>query len=345
MAILHKNYIYEAIGSVFTDDDMKIILEESGVGSIKELNTLLEAIDDKNKKLDEEPEEVPDLEAPPEELEIEKNENNQPSDEQLPGPIGGQGPNIPPDISNNEPENAPEEPSNVPPIDVGNGPVAPAEEEAPVEPTPETTPVEKPIKEPVKANKPEAKPLGIKEPPAIEPEKKLPEKEMKDGWLVGKTLRTLYNNYISFFKGSKLVDKVGTIIGLNAPGLQQDSKYLMANVTAFVQGSDPKKDPYSVWMVFRRKRQTQNWSMNSPIECRCNCAAFNYYSSYSLWKASALAGRVARNKPFRDENGVVRKIDMTIPATHNNPNSTPILCKHLALVTKRLLDNGMIDEK
>src|ERR1019366_7559154 len=146
MPILHKNYIYEAIGTGFTDDDMKTILEESGVSSIKELNALLEAIDDKNKKLDDEEPDVPDLEAPPEELEIEKGENNQPSTEPLSGPVGGQGPvtpaNVPPDISNNEPENPPKESGNVPPIDVGNGPVAPAEEEAPVEPIPETTPVE-----------------------------------------------------------------------------------------------------------------------------------------------------------------------------------------------------------
>jgi hypothetical protein len=44
MKILVGNYIYESVGTVYTDEDVKEMLESSGCMSIEKFNSLLEAV-------------------------------------------------------------------------------------------------------------------------------------------------------------------------------------------------------------------------------------------------------------------------------------------------------------
>ncbi|MFA5403855.1 MAG: hypothetical protein WC358_02860 [Ignavibacteria bacterium] len=280
---------------------------------------MLEAIDKKNKELDET---VPDLEPTPEEkLETDKMKQGQ---EAVPEPTPAE---LPPE--------KPVEPE---------APVA--EPEAPAEPeTPEEAPVKEPEPTtPTKEEKPEVKPVAAPtNPPAIPPKAELPPTlERSDEWLPSKKLSTLYNNFIDFF-GEDSVNAAGTVVGLEAPGLKQDSKYLQCDITADVQGSE--EQPYHTWIKIRRKRNTQNWSFNNPCEVRCNCKAFSYYVANANLRNKSLAGSPTKGKVYKDENGIKRTLNFLLPAPENNPASVPALCKHLALVAKKLLDNGMLTEE
>lgn len=334
MKIVHQNFVYEAVGKVYTEEDIKEILHESGVGSLSQLHALLEAIEDKNKKMDEEDpnntEDVPDLQPTPEEQEIEDKQQ-----------------------TTQTPQEAPVEPaaseggSEVPPIETE--PVAAPE--VPVEPVEEPAAEIEPEVKKEEPKKPEEKkkitkePVAIKEPPAIEPEKKLPKEDLKEEmWLRDKQLGTLYNNFINFPHADKNIRNAGTIIGLQAPGLKNDSKYLQADITAFVQGNE--KEPYSVWMKLRRKRTTQDWSTKCGVELRCTCKFFHYAVSHGAVEGHFLAGKPIRNKRYRDENGIVRTINYMLPYTDKglNPQGSKIMCKHLALLTRTLIDKGLIEE-
>ena len=321
MKIIIGNYIYESEGTVFNDDDVKEILESHGVESLAKLNTLLEAIEQKNK--DEDEESVPDLEPTPEEVkETAKMNAPQQSNPQEP------------------PQETPEEPA--PEVEPETQPA----EEPPAESTPEPQVNEEPKPEP--PAKPEKKapekPVAPKtNPPVIEPKAELtPELKDPSEWLPSKKLSTLYNNYIDFFGEDSLSD-AGTVVGLNAPGLSQESKYVQCDITADVQGKEPK--PYRTWIKLRRKRNTQNWSFNNPCEVRCSCKAFAYYVANANVRNKSLAGTPTKGKVYRDETGTKRTINFLLPSPKNNPASVPALCKHLALVAKRLLDNGMITEE
>lgn len=318
MKILIGNYIYESHGIPFNNEDVVELLESHKVPSISKLNLILEAIEKKNQELDET---VPDLEPTPEEqAETEKMKQGQ---EAVPEPTPAE---LPPE--------KPVEPE---------APVA--EPEAPAEPeTPEEAPVKEPEPTtPTKEEKPEVKPVAAPtNPPAIPPKAELPPTlERSDEWLPSKKLSTLYNNFIDFF-GEDSVNAAGTVVGLEAPGLKQDSKYLQCDITADVQGSE--EQPYHTWIKIRRKRNTQNWSFNNPCEVRCNCKAFSYYVSNANLRNKSLAGSPIRGKTYIDNNGVKRTLNFMLPSTKNNPASVPALCKHLALVAKKLLDNGMLSE-
>jgi len=319
MKILIGNYIYESHGIPFSNEDVVELLESHKVPSISKLNLILEAIEKKNQELDET---VPDLEPTPEErAETEKMKQGQ---EAVPEPTPAELP--------------PEKPVE---------PEAPAAEpEAPAEPeTPEEAPVKEPEPTtPTKEEKPEVKPVAAPtNPPAIPPKAELPPTlERSDEWLPSKKLSTLYNNFIDFF-GEESVNAAGTVVGLEAPGLKQDSKYLQCDITADVQGSEEK--PYRTWIKIRRKRNTQNWSFNNPCEVRCNCKAFSYYVSNANLRNKSLAGSPIRGKTYIDNNGIKRTLNFMLPSPKNNPASVPALCKHLALVSKKLLDNGMLTEE
>lgn len=319
MKILMGNYIYESHGIPYSDEDVKELLESHNVTSLQKLNTILEAIEKKNAD-----EKVPDLEATPEEQTEEEKMAAQQNN--------GASPENVPDL-----ETPAEEPVDAPAEKPQEEPDA-APVETPEEvPEPKEAPTEKPPKE---TPKPVAPP---KDPPAIEPKATLPvEDKAPTEWLPNKKLSTLYNNFIDFFDGQKSLNSAGTIIGLEAPGLKQDSKYVQCDVTAFVQGTEEK--PYSVWIKLRRQRNTQNWSFNNPCEVRCNCKAFAYFLGYSNLKNKSLAGPPVKGKRYRDENGIMRTLNFLLPAKQNNPAAVPALCKHLALVAKRLLDNGMLTE-
>jgi hypothetical protein len=319
MKILIGKYIYESQGVPFNNEDVVELLESHGVSSLSALNNMLEAIDKKNKELDET---VPDLEPTPEEkLETDKMKQGQ---EAVPEPTPAE---LPPE--------KPVEPE---------APVA--EPEAPAEPeTPEEAPVKEPEPTtPTKEEKPEVKPVAAPtNPPAIPPKAELPPTlERSDEWLPSKKLSTLYNNFIDFF-GEDSVNAAGTVVGLEAPGLKQDSKYLQCDITADVQGSE--EQPYHTWIKIRRKRNTQNWSFNNPCEVRCNCKAFSYYVANANLRNKSLAGSPTKGKVYKDENGIKRTLNFLLPAPENNPASVPALCKHLALVAKKLLDNGMLTEE
>lgn len=324
MLIIYNNYVYECEGISFSDLDSKKIITEHRVCSINELNLVLEAINDKNKKLDDEA--VPDLEETP----IEKELNNED------GPLGVSEPQEPesiePDTSTvpSEPESTPQPPEvEVEPTDT----VEPAQPEGgPAEPQTPEEPAE-----------PEIPPTAPKDPPAIAPLKELPPSEkVPDAWLPSKKLSNLYNNFITFFDGKKSINSAGRVIGLNAPGLKQDSKYLEADITAFVQGTE--EDPYSVWIKLRRKRPTQDWSFNNPCEVRCNCKAFAYYAANANLRNKSLAGSPAKGKKYRDSSGKTHVINMTLPAPINNPENVPVLCKHLAKVVYELGTRNMISD-
>jgi hypothetical protein len=319
MKILIGKYIYESQGVPFNNEDVVELLESHGVSSLSALNNMLEALDKKNKELDET---VPDLEPTPEEkLETDKMKQGQ---EAVPEPTPAE---LPPE--------KPVEPE---------APVA--EPEAPAEPeTPEEAPVKEPEPTtPTKEEKPEVKPVAAPtNPPAIPPKAELPPTlERSDEWLPSKKLSTLYNNFIDFF-GEDSVNAAGTVVGLEAPGLKQDSKYLQCDITADVQGSE--EQPYHTWIKIRRKRNTQNWSFNNPCEVRCNCKAFSYYVANANLRNKSLAGSPTKGKVYKDENGIKRTLNFLLPAPENNPASVPALCKHLALVAKKLLDNGMLTEE
>jgi len=319
MKILIGNYIYESQGIPYSDEDVKELLESHNVNSLHKLNTILEAIEKKNAD-----ENVPDLEATPEEQTEEEKMAAQQNNGESPANV--------PDL-----ETPAEEPVETPPEEPQGEPEA-APSETPEEvPEPEEAPTEKPPKE---TSKPVAPP---KDPPAIEPKATLPAVDKSPGeWLPNKKLSTLYNNFIDFFDGQKSLNSAGTIVGLEAPGLKHESKYLQCDVTAFVQGTE--SDPYSVWIKLRRQRNTQNWSFNNPCEVRCNCKAFAYYVANANLRNKSLAGTPVKGKTYRDENGVKRTLNFLLPAEQNNPAEVPALCKHLALVSKRLLDNGMLTE-
>ena len=329
MKIVHQNFVYEAVGKVYTEEDIKTILEESGVNSLSQLHALLEAIEDKNKKMDEEepnPDDVPDLQATPEEKEIEDAQANQQQKSQE-APV--------------EPV-APEGGSEVPPIETepeipAETPVEEPADEPSVEPAPVSMPAEK------KADKEQVpeKPLPIKEPPVVPPEDKIPEKELD--WSNSQTLKTLYNNYVRFF-GSNNINSAGNIVGLNAPGLNEaDSKFLQTDITAFVQSAtDADKEPYSVWIRLRRKRTTQDFSMNSRAFIKCNCDSFSYYAGHSNILNKTFLGAVPKNKRYVDKDGVVRTINLTLPSPVNNPGNIPICCKHLSKVILELGRKGLI---
>lgn len=323
MKILMGNYIYESQGIPYSDDDVKELLESHNVNSLQKLNTILEAIEKKNAD-----EKVPDLEATPEEQTEEEKMAAQQNK--------GASPENVPDL-----ETPPTEPATSPTGEPQGGPEA-APTETPKEvPEPKEAPAEEPTKEtPKEAQKPVAPP---KDPPAIEPKATLPvEDKAPTEWLPNKKLSTLYNNFIDFFDGQKSLNSAGTIIGLEAPGLKQDSKYVQCDVTAFVQGTEEK--PYSVWLKLRRQRNTQNWSFNNPCEVRCNCKAFAYYVANANLRNKSLAGTPVKGKTYRDDRGVKRTLNFLLPAEQNNPAAVPALCKHLALVAKKLLDNGMLTE-
>lgn len=325
MKILIGNYIYESHGIPFNNEDVVELLESHKVSSMSKLNLILEAIEKKNKELDET---VPDLQPTPEEqAETEKMMKNQKDSSVEP-----------------EAEPAPEELTSEKPTE----PEIPAEPEVPAEPEAPEVPEEKaPVSEPkptVKEEKPVEKPVAAPtNPPAIPPKTELPPTlERSDEWLPSKKLSTLYNNFIDFF-GEESVNAAGTVVGLAAPGLKQDSKYLQCDITADVQGSEEK--PYRTWIKLRRKRNTQNWSFNNPCEVRCNCKAFSYYVSNANLRNKSLAGSPIRGKTYIDNNGIKRTLNFMLPSTKNNPASVPALCKHLALVSKKLLDNGMLTEE
>lgn len=322
MKIAIDNYIYESIGIPFNNEDVTELLESHGIDSLRKLNSILEAIEDKNKKLDET---VPDLEPTPEEK-AESDKMNASADKAELPPEGDVGEAKPEPI-----EPAPEEPK---PEEV-----APVEPEEPVAEEPEAKPTPAPKPEPKK----EEKPLRPEtHPPAIPPKTQLePEFEKPSEWLPSKKLSTLYNNFIDFF-GEENIDDAGTVVGLEAPGLKHDSKYLQCDITADVQGKEDK--PYRAWIKLRRKRNTQDWSFNNPCEVRCTCKAFAYYVANANVRNKSLAGSPAKGKVYRDENGTKRTLNFLLPAPKNNPASVPALCKHLALVSKKLLDNGMISE-
>jgi hypothetical protein len=333
MKIVHRNFVYEAVGKVYTEQDIRTILEESGVSSLSQLHALLEAIEDKNKKMDEgepNPDDVPDLQPTPEEKEIEDKQQAAQTPQEAPvAPEGG---------------------SEVPPIETEPvaAPEVPVEPEKPVEePAPEIEPEfkKKEPKKPEEKKKITKEPVAIKEPPAIEPEKKLPKEDLKEEmWLKDKQLGTLYNNFTNFPHADKNMRNAGTIIGLQAPGLKNDSKYLQADITAFVQGNE--EEPYSVWMKLRRKRTTQNWSTKCGVEVRCTCKFFHYAVSHGAVEGHFLAGKPIRNKRYRDENGIIRTINYMLPYTDKglNPQGAKIICKHLALLTRTLIDKGLIEE-
>lgn len=320
MKILIGNYIYESQGVPFSNEDVKELLESHNVSSLSKLNQLLEAIEKKNNELDET---VPDLEPTPEEkAETEKMSASQEKEVPPVEPEKPETPEVPEKPV--EPEVEPEAP--IEPVEPKTEPEIAPEKPA----TPEKKPVEKPVSPPTK-------------PPAIPPKTNLdPSLEKPDEWLPSKKLSTLYNNFIDFF-GEESVDQAGTIVGLEAPGLKQDSKYLQCDVTADVQGTEDK--PYRVWMKLRRKRNTQNWSFNNPCEVRCTCKAFAYYVANANLRNKSLAGSPAKGKVYRDDSGAKRTLNFLLPAPKNNPAAVPALCKHLALVSKRLLDNGMLTEE
>lgn len=333
MKIIHGNYVYEAVGTVYSDEDIKSILEDGGFKSLSELNILLEAVEDKNKNQEDDEEansdNVPDLQPTPEETEIEQKQ--QQAQTAPVEPIEPEGATEVPPI---EPE--PETPVETPVEEPATEPVE--------EPTPEPEPVPEKTKESPK-KKVEEKPLPIKEPPVIEPEKKLPKEDLKEEmWLKDKQLGTLYNNFTNFPHADKNIRNAGTIIGLQAPGLKNDSKYLQADITAFVQGNE--EEPYSVWMKLRRKRTTQNWSTKCGVELRCTCKFFHYAVSHGAVEGHFLAGKPIRNKRYRDENGIIRTINYMLPYTDRglNPQGSKIMCKHLALLTRSLIDKGLIEE-
>lgn len=319
MKVIIGNYIYESEGEVFSDDDVKELLESHRVDSLAALNSLLEAIDQKN--ADEDEEAVPDLEPTPEEVkETEKMTNSQNAQEP---------PQEPTEAPTEEPSPESSTPEEVPPVE------------------PETPQTEEPVvpEEPQKEEKPKVeKPVAPRtNPPAIPPKADLDQNQKAPSeWLPSKKLSTLYNNYIDFF-GADSIDDAGTIVGLNAPGLSQESKYVQCDITADVQGKEAK--PYRTWIKLRRRRNTQNWSFNNPCEVRCSCKAFAYYVANANVRNKSLAGVPAKGKTYRDENGIKRTINFLLPSPKNNPASVPALCKHLALVAKRLLDNNMITEE
>ena len=329
MKILIGDYIYESEGIPYSNEDINELLESHNVKSLKKLNLILEAIEKKN---NEEEEKTPDLQPTPEEkVEEDKMALAQQKAEPEVTPLETKPEEIPTEIPE---EPIKEEPIKEEPIET------PIEEpEAPSEELPEEVPAEKeaPVKEPVK---PIAPP---KDPPAIKPKETLPiEDKAPSNWLPSKKLSTLYNNYIDFFNGDKSLNSAGTVIGLEAPGLKQDSKYLQCDITAFVQGTE--ETPYSVWIKLRRQRNTQNWSFNNPCEVRCSCKSFAYYVAFSNIKNKSLAGTPVKGKTYIDDSGIKRTINFTLPAPKNNPANIPALCKHLALVSKELLDNKMISE-
>lgn len=319
MKILIGDYIYESQGIAFTNEDVIELLESHNVNSLDKLNSLLEAIENKNELEDNTEEEdiTPDLEATPEEEEVE----NKMAQDQL-------GENKPENIQTEEPVEKPLEAPKEEPIE------QPKEETPPAEKTNQA-----PAKKPVRPLSPP------KDPPAIKPKETLPvniEKNPTD-WLPSKKLSTLYNNFIDFFGGDKSLRSAGTVIGLEAPGLKQDSKYLQCDITAFVQGTEP--NPYSTWIKLRRQRNTQNWSFNNPCEVRCTCKSFAYYVANANLRNKSLAGTPVKGKTYIDDSGVKRTLNFLLPAPKNNPAAVPALCKHLALVAKELLNNGMLTEE
>lgn len=329
MKIVHQNFVYEAVGKVYTEQDIQTILEESGVSSLSQLHALLEAIEDKNKKMDEEepnPDDVPDLQPTPEEKEIEDKQQAAQTPQEAP---------VEPAV--------PEGGSEVPPIETE--PEIPAEtpvEEPAAEPSVEPAPASMPAEKKADKEQVPAKPLPIKEPPAVEPSKEVPEvlEKTKDVPYI-RRLSTLYNNFTNFFKKTT-INSAGTIIGLNASGIKNDSKYLQGDVTAFVQGTEEK--PYSVWIRLFRKRTTQDFSFNSMCQVRCSCKAYIFYNSFNNSQKKVQAGKLMTNGKMRDSSGNTYTIDMRKPATINNPDpNNVLLCKHLALVTKKLLDNNLIE--
>jgi len=330
MRILIGNYIYESQGIPFFEEDVAELLESSNVKTMSALNILLEAANKKGELLDEEAEGAPpDLQPTPEEAEIDNQMKAAQEKAQANNP-------------ETQPVEEPETPVETPP----------EEPETPEEPIPEEAPEDKTV-EPEAPSEPESEPskpeeelplVPPKDPPALKPDEELPVEDKKpDAWLPSKKLSTLYNNFVDFFEGEKSIRAAGTVIGLKAPGLNQESKYLQCDITAYVQGTEKK--PYSVWIKLRRQRATQNWSFDNPCEVRCSCKAFAYYMSFSNVKNKSLAGPPTRNKKYRDSSGKVRTLNFMLPAKTNNPASIPALCKHLALVSKELLDKGMITEK
>ena len=321
MKILLGNYIYESQGIPFSDDDVTELLESHNIESLQTLNFLLEAAE---KKADEEDATVPDLNPTPEEDAENEKMNASTAPEE-------------PTADNQTPEVPEETPAENQPKAPETTPEEPVETPTEEEPTPEIKPTEEPSKEP------EAQPAPPQTPPAIPPKKQLPVADKSPSeWLPNKKLSTLYNNFIDFFGGQKALNSAGTVIGLQAPGLSQDSKYLQCDITAFVQGTEDK--PYSTWIKLRRQRTTQNWSFNNPCEVRCSCKAFAYFLGYSNLKNKSLAGPPVKGKKYKDDNGVMRTINFLLPPVQNNPAEVPAMCKHIALVTKRLLDNGLLSE-
>lgn len=323
MKILVGNYIYESVGTVYTDEDVKEMLESSGCMSIEKFNSLLEAVSN-----------VPDLEPSEEDSEIENAMQSQSSSTQVDQK----------DSSDSLPEDPEEslddslEPTDTTEVEPPEEPTAPVsdEPEAPNEPS---NNIDTPTEEP-EVNE---EPLPEIDPPALAPKKTLPKEKLKDvEWMPNKTLGTLFTNYKEFFGGEKGMNSAGRVVGLKAPGLKQDSNYLQTDITAFIEGTE--EDPYSVWIKLRRKRPTQNWSLENPCEVRCSCKMFSYFVANANLRNKSLAGPPAKNKKYRDDSGKVRTINFTLPSKVNNPSHTPALCKHLATLTQKLIDNNMITE-
>lgn len=252
----------------FNVKDIDDICGEFGVDSIDEVNSLLEssfrfnimleALNDKNKKINKDEDKITNLDLIDDEPSAEPSldDLNEPEPVSEPTEVEPETPEVEPTLSDlNEPNDVKPyiEPKTAPP------------------PQPATIP----------SSKKEA------------PVDKNAEPEVAISWKKEKHLRTLYNNFFKLFPKEKNLNVKFTAI--KADALHPESKYLQANVTAICESEKQKGKYYNQWLQLRRQRTTQNWSVDLPCEVRCNCKSFIYVMAYSNMKNKSLAGAVTKS--------------------------------------------------
>ena len=94
-----------------------------------------------------------------------------------------------------------------------------------------------------------------------------------------------------------------------------------------VSETNPTKG-YKTDLKFFKEDKTKKISTRTPMECKCSCHAFNFYSAYVFWKSNSFMGRP--------------KNAIKAPPVEKNPKQLAAYCKHLQGLANKLIRDGFI---
>lgn len=306
MKILKNGVLYSTYEvPEFSQDELLEVALDIGVNDISKANLLFEAlINDQNEEDEEE-------------------ENNNQEDEF--------------DLTSELPEEEiEEEPVEDNPVNTEDN------QEAPEQPE---TPLEEPTEEEL-GNDTNEEPSPTVEPEkAVSEEPKVPVVNVSPV-LKSKSLRTLYNNFFKLWPKRKGTKNNFRIDAKENHCLYIEAKTINCKIEATVYSEHPEKpkqvtvrgkrkyinkESYKCSIQTHRNTLVEPWSIDGKCEVKCDCAAFKYYTAYPNLKNKSLYARPSK------ENKIPNN-----PTGKNNPLQVPALCKHLAAMTEKLMNEGLL---